>query len=318
MAKVSFSAENKVANNNDYPRLKLEHGERALIVCIEPDPEMEFVHTLRAPEIGPDGRVIKEMKQGKKGEYEAPKMEFIGQHLCFGNFDKVSDKGVDPENCPTCRAAVEEDGVDAPLPRYAMHVLRYGLQPGGWTVREPFSITCEAWVFAAGRFNTLVDLALEWEDLRKHDLKLGPCENKNFQKYDIQAAKGAAWLESAERKKYAAEVYTNNKSADLSALIGRKISREQANEDIARVLERASQANGRTTSNVSPEIETASKSIDNDVADLLGDTKKIDPWAGTETTTEKAASENFTETSSVEAPAKSPADLSFEDVLAGL
>lgn len=307
MAKVSFSSENKVANNNEYPRLKLEHGERALIVCIEQEPEMEYVHTLRAPEIGPDGRVLKEMKQGKKGEYEAPKMEFVGQHLCFGNFDKLADKGVDPENCPTCRAAVEEEGVDTPLPRYAMHVLRYGLQPGGWTVREPFSVTLEAWVFAAGRFNTLVDFATEWEDLRYHDIKLGPCENKNFQKYDMQVAKEAAWLKTPDRKDYAIEVYKNNKATDLAALIGRKISREQALTDIERVLERVRQANGKPADTSSP-AAAANASIDADVADLLGDKSEegVDPWAEAKPAADAPE------------PAKSAADISFEDVLAGL
>lgn len=310
MPKVTFSAENKVSLGNDYPRLKLEHGERALIVAIEPEPEMEFVHTLRAPEIGPDGRVIKEIKQGKKGEYEAPKMEFIGQHLCFGNFDKMSEKGADPDNCPTCRAAVEGDGIDQALPRYAMHVLRYGLQPGGFTIREPFTITTEAWVFAASRFNTLVELAQEWEDLRKHDLKLGPCENKNFQKYDINVSAKAEWLLTDERKKQAVTEYQNNRTNDLASLIGRKISRDQAEQDIARVVERINQAYGKSVE-LPAAVATASASIDSDVTSLLGD----------KPAEQAAAAETFSapvETPAESATEKPAADLSFDDVLANL
>lgn len=318
MPKVTFSNENKVQLGNDYPRLKLEHGERALIVCIEPEPEMEFVHTLRAPEIGPDGRVIKEMKQGKKGEYEAAKMEFIGQHLCFGNFDKMSDKGADPDNCPTCRAAAEGDGIDAALPRYAMHVLRYGLQPGGFAIRDPFVIATEAWVFAASRFNSLVELAQEWGDLRKHDLKLGPCENKNFQKYDINVSAKAEWLQDTTRKEQAAKEYNNNRTNDLASLIGRKISKEQAAQDIARVQERVAQAYGRTV-DLPANVASASSSIDSDVASLLGESTDTNP-APAETSAPVATAETTApavDTTKPETPAAG-ADLSFDDVLANL
>jgi hypothetical protein len=320
MPKVTFSSDNKVQQGNDYPRLKLEHGERALIVCIEPEPEMEYVHTLRAPEIGPDGRVIKEMKQGKKGEYEAAKLEFIGQHLCFGNFDKMVDKGADPDNCPTCKAALEGDGIDQALPRYAMHVLRYNLQPGGFAIREPFGVTTEAWVYAASRFNALVDLAQEWGDLRKHDLKLGPCENKNFQKYDINVSAKAEWLQDDARKKQAAAEYQNNRTNDLASLIGRKISKEQAQQDIARVQERVAQAYGRTE-DLPAAAATASASIDSDVASLLGESTDTNPAPagdvfGTPTPGEAAAAESIAPAADV--PAAAGADLSFDDVLATL
>jgi hypothetical protein len=318
MPKTTFAQENKITNSNEFPRLKLEHGERALIVCIEPEPEMEFVHTLRAPEIGPDGKALMETKQGKKGDYEAQKLEFVGQHLCFGNFDVMSDRGADPDNCPTCRAARDEQGIDTAQPRYAMHILRYTLKPGGWQVATPFAVTCEAWVFAPGRFNTLVDLATEWDDLRQHDLKLGPCENKMYQKYDINVSAKAEWLKDDERKAHAAEVYQQNRTEDLAALIGRKISKGQAEEDIARVLERVAQANGRSLSPDLPSAAaSASSNIDSEVADLLGGKPEagIDPWATSTPAPESASAENF----AADKPAtKSGEDLDLADVLAGL
>lgn len=261
MPLVTFSSENKVQQDNSFPTLKLAHGERALVAALEKQPTIEYVHTLRAPAIGPDGRVIKEEKENSKGEtYTTTKMEFFGQHLCFGDFGVVSEKGTDPENCPTCRAAVNGEGAEAPKPRYAMHVIRYGLKPGGWDVREPFSVTCEAWVFPAQKFNTLVDLASDW-NLQEHDLKLGPCENKDFQKYDINVSSKAEWATTKERQKLTAETLKNNQAPDLSALIGRKVDKSKVQEDLARVAERLDEAYGRSEHTGATDLSSLTDSI---------------------------------------------------------
>lgn len=255
MPKVSLTPENKVAQQNEFPRLSLEHGERALIVCIEPEPTTEFKHVLRAPEIGPDGKVLKEERKTAKGEsYDATVTEFIGQHLCFGDFATVQEKGIDPENCPTCAAAETEEGITAPVQYYAMHVIKYALQPGGWTVRDPFSVALEVWVYSPTRLNQIIDIAEEWGDLRKHDLKLGPCENKKFQKFDIQPAKDAAWLANEERKQIVSQTYKNNQCPDLSTQIARRISKGDALSDVAKVTERYAQINGRSTPVTVPDL----------------------------------------------------------------
>lgn len=309
MPKTSFASENKVQTNDSYPTLKLDYNERALIVAIEQEPTVEYVHTLRAPAVGPDGRVIKEVRQNKnKQDYEAVKNEFFGAHLCFGDFDTVDEKGVDPENCPTCRAAVEGEGIDAPKSRYAMHVLKYALQPGGWNVREPFNLDLVAWVFAPGRFNQLVDLATSW-NLREHDLKLGPCENKDFQKYDIQVSPTAEWAKDEARQQLAVETYKRNQCPDLSTLIGRKIDKTKALEDIARVQERIDQAYGRKVSSAAASaFDTASAAAP---AAEPQSAPASDPWAGTETSSEAAAAASVADT-----PAPQPAKaMSFEDIM---
>lgn len=263
MPLVSFSSENKIQQDTSYPLLKLGHAERALIAVIEAEPTVEFVHTLRAPAVGPDGRVIKEERENKNGEkYTTPKMEFFGQHLCFGDFSVVSDKGTDPENCPTCRAAVEGDGVEAPKPRYAMHVIRYGLKPNSWEVRDPFSVSLEAWVFPASKFNSLVDLASDW-NLQEHDVKLGPCENKDFQKFDINVSSKAEWRLDESRVQIIKDTYKNNKAPDLSALIARKVDKTRALEDINRVAERIAQAyNTSTATDEHPAVSNTESAAD--------------------------------------------------------
>lgn len=323
MPKVSITADNKVDVDNSYPQLKLEYGGRALINAIEPEPTMEYVHTLRAPAVGPDGRVIKEEKLNKnKEKYTANKMEFFGQHLCFGDFDVVSEKGVDPANCPSCQAAVDGDGIEAPKPRYAMHVLTYGLQPGGFQLKEPFNVDLIAWVFAAGRFNSLIELATTWGDLRLHDLKLGPCENKDFQKYEIGVTPHAEWLggatgkdaegnlteEAKKRKEIAGEVYSKNQSPDLSLLIGRRVDKSKAMEDIARVRERIEEAYGRKDN--TPSVSDATQSIADDVTSVFSKNESAAeptqaPEAGPGTA---AAAETTTATK----------EMSFDDIMRGL
>jgi len=287
MPKITFSTENKVQQDNRFPKLSLEYGDRALIVAIEPEPEVEYVHTLQAPAIGPDGKVIKEERKNSKGEtYVAPKMEFFGQHLCFGAFDVLTAKGSDPANCPTCAAAAEGEGIVAPKPKYAMNVLQYTLQPNSWTVRDPFNVDVVAWTFAADRFNTLIDLAAEWKDLRKHDLKLGPCQSAVFQKYDIQVANSAQWMADDARKKQAIESYDNNKCTDLSSVIGRKVDKSKALEDIQRVRERLQQAYH------TPSSSAATQAFDNATSSEPETISKPAEAASTEATGESATWES--------------------------
>lgn len=283
MPKVTLTQENKQQQNNLYPKLTLEHGERALIVCIESDPTVAYRHILEAPEIGPDGAVIKEEAYKADGSaYLRTKKEFIGQHLCFGDFSTMSDKGADINGCPTCAAAAEQEGIAPAKPHYAMHVIKYALQPGGFNLRDPFNAECLAWVFSPTRLNTLIDIASELEDgddIRKHDLRLGPCENKNFQKYDIHITTGTAqWLKSDERKQFVAQTYANNQSDDLDALIARRVTKSQALEDIQKVTQRYAELNnpGRSTqvpdlSNLQSQQKPAESAPDVETATLPAD-----------------------------------------------
>ncbi len=269
MPKVTLSQENKVSQYTEYPKLSLEHGERALIMLIEPEPTVEYKHVLRAPEIGPDGRVLMEERKTQKGDsYEAPVTEFIGQHLCFGDFETVERDGVDPEGCPTCRAAVEEEGIDKPTAHYAMHVIQYSLKPNGWVPRDPFAVELKAWTFSGTRLNQIIDLATDW-DLSEHDLKLGPCENKKFQKYDINVSSNAQWKADESRIEVVKATYKNNRAEDLSTLIARRITKTDALSDIQKVVERIAQVNGRGTA---PAAEpTAEPQVDTNTGEVTSD-----------------------------------------------
>lgn len=247
MAKIEFSSENKVKSDFDFPKLYLDHGERARIVCIETAPEVEFVHTLNAPQII-NGEVVMEKVKQKDGSItEKPKMDFVGRHICFGNPNTMAEKGKDPANCPTCAAGQQSDAIWGAKRRFAMHVVQYKTQPGSFKIQDPFSAELVVWSFTDKTFNTLTDIMEEHGDLRKKDLLLGPCENKMYQNFDIQVGGTAEWLVVEANTNFVKSLYAQNKLEDLTPAIARKISKEMAQDDIQKVLLKHAQAYGGNT-----------------------------------------------------------------------
>lgn len=277
MAKISFATENKSKNDYDYPKLWLDHNERGRIVCIEQAPEFEFVHTLKAPEII-NGEVVMETVKGRDNSMrEQPKLGFVGRHICFGNLNKLStsNPASDPDNCPTCAAADKSDAISRAVRRFAMHVVQYKTQPGSFKPQTPFNAELVIWSFTDRMFSQLTDIMEEHKDLRKKDLLLGPCENKFFQKWDIQVGGSAEWLASEENSNFVKRLYAENKVDDLSPMIARKISKEMAQEDIDKVLIRHAQAFGGAEASIAGGTgATASMDLDNL---LSGDTPAAAP-----------------------------------------
>jgi hypothetical protein len=255
MVKLQFNASNKRDTGGDFPALKLTHGEKARILCIETEPEVGFIHTLRAPAILADGTPVMEQAKSRGGEMvDRQKMDYMGRHLCFGQIETLLETGKDPANCPTCQASVEHaDMIDAPARRFAMHVVKYKVVPGSYKVQNPFQAELLVWSFTDKKFGTISDIAEEHGDLRSKDLMLGPCENADFQNFEIQVAGSAAWLENEENKKFVTTLYAANKIPDLTVAIGRKIEKSMAIEDIQKVLTRYATARGASmVSNAAP------------------------------------------------------------------
>lgn len=245
MPRMTFESKNKNQNAFDYPSLKLEQNERARILLIESEPEVEYVHTLRAPQMT-DGRIEYEEQRQKSGEtIRVPKMTFIGKHICMGSFDVVAESGTDPKGCPVCEEATKSSIVDAPQRRFALHVIRYQTQPGSFNVAEPFGVNLLAWGFTDKIFNQIVDFTEEWGDLRSHDLRLGPCTNKQYQQFEINVSADAAWQANEERKRIVQETYKSNKSPDLSRVIARRLTRDQVQQDLEKVRSANREAYGK-------------------------------------------------------------------------
>jgi hypothetical protein len=260
MPLVEFDPEEKEGSPFDFPKLKLERGERARINILQKQPLAEYVHTLRAPEIINGRAVMEETRQGDD-VVTRMKMQFIGRSICKGDYDVLRDKGYDANACPACKASVANaDAVPAPERRFAVHAVRYQIKQGTFEIAEPYQVSVLAWSFPQRTFDKLITLLEEQEPkkLMMHDLLLGPCENPVFQKFDIQMSAKAAWVETEERKGRTVEVWKNNQSPYLDQFIGRKNTLDQMTEDVNRVLLRYRQAQGIAT----PEVATATEDVD--------------------------------------------------------
>lgn len=247
MVKLTFNSSNKKDTGGDFPALKLIHGEKARILCIEPEPEVGFIHNLRAPAVLADGTpVMEKVKTKGGGMVDRQKMDFIGRHLCFGNIETLLEPaGRDPQNCITCAKSVEHaDMIDPPQRKFAMHVVKYKVIPGSFNVQTPFQAELLVWAFTDKRFGQISDIAEEHGDLRSRDLMLGPCENADYQNYDIAVAGKAVWAETPEYTEFVKVLYASNKIPDLTVAIGRKVEPTMAAEDIQKVIMRYQMVRG--------------------------------------------------------------------------
>lgn len=254
MPKVAFSEEYKTTQSNkfDFPKLKLKNGEQARLLLIDKEPVLEFVHTLRKPQVINGIPVTFQAERRDKTTYTDYKKDFVSQAICFGDFGTLQDKGTDPKNCPMCQAAHENpDWFDAPKARYAAHVIRYKTKAGTFNVTQPFSVDLLVWAFSGTVFNKIYDLQSEWGDLWKHDLTLGPCTSENFQKFDINIAQKAEWLADKQRQELVKDTFKNNKLEDLSLATGSRKERRWIDADIATVKEAWGQVNGSEKDNSS-------------------------------------------------------------------
>ena len=240
MPRTQFKSENRSESPFDFPKVKLSRNERARLIAIDKEPLMEFVHTLKAPQIV-NGRPV--MEANADGVPKA-KEDFLGRYICLGDPAVLSDKGKAVDVCPVCASAAETDAVDFPQRRFGMHVIQYtNLKPNSWEVAQ-WGVTLRVWLFGDRTFNQLISFAEDVGDIRKHDLLLGPCENEMYQKFDIRpSTQQGIWLRKDEWKAEVVKLYREGQTPHLEELIGRR-GQETLREDLGRVLLRYKQAYG--------------------------------------------------------------------------
>jgi hypothetical protein len=309
------SPEEREGSPFDYPKLKLERSERARVNFIEKAPRVEYVHTLRAPEIQ-NGQVIMEQAQDRDGNpFMRPRLQFIGQHICLGEYDDLRSKGIAPEVCPSCALSQKTTDVQPPQRRFAAHIVHYVTREGGWEVTDPFSARLKAWAFPQRTFDILYSLQEEWGSLREHDLLLGPCENSTFQKFDIRAAKEAAWLTSDANKAFVVQLYKNNQSPYLDQFIGRRKSAAEIESDLSRLMIRARQARGE---HIAPDPDLAPATADMDA--LLSAPTSLEPEMRETSPDEPVTvdADDLLEVQPSAEPAPSGDSKSFEEILGEL
>ena len=114
-----------------FPKLHLDKGEKSRISFLEEAPVITFIHSFSKVQIGPDGSPIEEDVTYDNGNTVTRlKTEYAGKFRCLGDQDKLDASGIDPENCPACKAHVTDpNAVKAPVPRMLGHVLKYATKP---------------------------------------------------------------------------------------------------------------------------------------------------------------------------------------------
>lgn len=277
MGRIEFTTENKAPTvNYEYPKLKLKKGERARIIVGLESPVMEYVHTLRKPQIvnGVPQTVAVTNPRTNKTTMEYKK-DFIGRPICLGDPTVLADKGIDPKNCPACALAQKStDYTTAPQRRYAMHVFKYGVKGGTADVATPFRGELLVWSFTDKVFNKMVDLKEDFGgDLRKHDLVLGPCTNEDFQQFEITPSLQAEWLKDKERRDYVMATFSENQIPDLTIACGSPKQKSWIEQDVETILEawaeiKAAEGNGG-----------ADTPLDADLSSLLDDDKDAEGWS---------------------------------------
>lgn len=272
MPVADFTPEFKRAADNDFEKLKLKLNEKARIVLLE-KPHFEWVHTLRAPKIVSGQPVMVERKRGGEAfmDYD---LDFIGRPLCLGDQGILADDAVDPKNCPVCARAKESDEVAAPERRFAVNIVRYGLQRDGATLTDPFTCTCVVWAFPEGRYNQLYSIAQEHKNsggIVGLDLILGPCQApESYQKYEIMPGSQNVWQASDSIRDTVLKTYQNNKVDNLEGACGRKTERKWINDDLDKIKNRWRTARNDTAGD---EVHGDKPDLSTGLSDLMNTTR---------------------------------------------
>ena len=267
MAKMSFTSNNRTAEVENFPKLRLENKESARIVVLE-EPESAYVHNLRAP------KMINGEVQYKGEEMD---FEFLGNPICIGDENIIKERGLDAKNCPACKATQDAPDMFAkPKRKYATHVYQY--QTNG-TNKAPANGegTVKVWAFADQKFGELIDIYEEAEKAPQDvDLILGPCENVVFQKFKIIAGQKTGWQANESTRQRFEENVASNRSKDLYRYIGRKMGKDFIEDKVDEVKRKWAQAKGQSGESSSDGLIGAERNLD---AGLNGLLDKEDPWA---------------------------------------
>lgn len=282
MATIKFG-EFKPRSSMNSKKLTLEKGETARVVYLETEPTVVFIHSFEKVKTGPNGKVIiKQDKWPDGSPRESYETEYAGKMKCLGDVSVLMGTGADPENCPACKAAVENPkAVRRAQARFLGHVFKYNTKNGTTTPSKPFSGVVEVWDLTERRFESVNAIYLEHGPLPAKDLLLGPCENKQMQKYDIAVGSDAKWMETEDTQKYVKEALEDGRVEDLSATAApvKSSAEMQAKvSEIVRAFNHATGAGGSSYESLFDSDNSTSEPEEEELQNVSEDT--IDEEAG--------------------------------------
>lgn len=261
MPKSTFAATNVRTSGTSFPQLKLEaQGDHARLKLAEADPTYEWVHTLRKMKLSPvTGAPIMTTRKFGKGddaeEREVYDLDFVGTPICFGNDDVLTDRGIDPDHCPICKATQDYpdlyDCISKPERKWAVHVFRYATKGKSTQPIEPLSVEVRVWRMSDNRYARVVSVLEEFApnvdgDPMRVDITLGPCNNVKFQNYEVQGSPRCALASSQADWDRAEQIFAANHVEDLSPYCGRKADVKYVKNDLDEIIGkwRAAQGGG--------------------------------------------------------------------------
>lgn len=238
-------------NTNRVRKLMLEKDEQARVCFLDTAPRTAYVHTFEKVITGANGKPIIKMDEWPDGSpREVVKTEYAGKFRCLGDEEEIQTSGADPENCAACRAHIQHpNAVKRPVMRVLGRVLKYNTREGSFNPTKPFSATLLVWDLTEKRFGEVNDIFLEHGPLAKKDLLLGPCDNKQMQKYTISVGNGeAAYLATKETQRYVVELLEEEKIENIMDVAGKLPSAFEMEQKVQEVVRAYSHAFGQDPS----------------------------------------------------------------------
>lgn len=109
-------------------------------------------------------------------------------------------------------------------PRVGCIVIVYGTDKSG-QLRDPFSFELKAWLFGADKYE-MMKIANQTFPLKDNDL-MATCTEKNYQKMNIQPARGSIWQNAGEEFKTWCITEARKMMKRLPQVLGRKLNRTE-------------------------------------------------------------------------------------------
>lgn len=227
---VKYPKLNKIVNTGEFTRLYL------LDVPVD-----VYIHDLRSPKIENGRPVYKTVKdQETKKDKQVLDNVWLASAVCLGDTAVLSDKGKDVKNCPACAFAKENpDMLYGPKRNFVSHVFQYSTNGKAIPAKPPTG-SVVTWKFYDKTFDTLDQINQEFEEsaggLGGVDLVLELEGLSMFQKYKISASPTCYALKPDFQSLIEAAWIDENKCQDRIGQAGRRLSREDYQEHLDRIL----------------------------------------------------------------------------------
>lgn len=212
MAKIGLSQDQKSHSIFDTENFKLKKDEKARILILEEEFDVEYVHWV----------------------------EEFGYAICAGDYSTMFKEGADTQHCRFCAASSADGAIKSARRKFVTLIVVYRTNSKG-AVLQPVSVDVVPWVFGDDKYNDLLGKKEAWGSMRDHDLMV-ECSNEQYQKYAINVMPEAVWKSDKEVASVVAAAFKDAKamySKDLRMLLGRDVS------DPAKLAEVISNATGQ-------------------------------------------------------------------------